>query len=118
MAQNSEHVRNIGLDILFTVLSCGLFNIYLQHRQMLALNSILKQDKYGFWGWLGFCLITCGLYHIYHEYRMSDDLRKAMGIDSETDAIVALLLSLFGLFIVTDAIQQSKINEYFGAHHL
>ncbi|MDD9940535.1 MAG: DUF4234 domain-containing protein [Myxococcales bacterium] len=110
----SEHVRNIAVDIVLTVITCGLYNLYWQAKQMTALNEILNEDKYSFLTWCALTLITCGLYHIYHEYRVSSDLAEALGRDPGSDKVIAVVLSLFGLSIVVDAIQQSQINEHFG----
>lgn len=114
----SEHIRNITKDVIFTILTCGLFNLYVQHRQMLAINALLKEEKYKFWTWFLLTLVTCGIYHIYHEYRKSSDLAAAMKDQSPNEPLVVLLLLIFGLFFVADAIQQSHINRHFGVTKL
>ena len=105
---------DIFLDILFTLLSCGLFNIWVQYRQINALNTILGEEKYSFLKWSIFSLLTCGLYHIYHEWRMSRDLAKICNKDETTEGYVAIFVSILGFSIIVDAIQQSRINEYAG----
>ena len=114
----SEHVRNIALDIVFTLLSCGLFNIYVNYVQMQAVNHMLKEQKYNFVHWILLTLITCGLYHIYHEYRKSTDIDRCMGKENSNEAILNVALTAFGLFIVADAIQQVQINRYYGSNAL
>ena len=114
----SEHVRNIALDIVITILTCGLFNIYVQYRQILALNAMLKEEKYSFPMWLLLVIVTCGLYHIYHEYRMSTDLANILRQNDSKEAIISVVLTAFGLHIVCDAIQQSHINQYYGVTRL
>jgi hypothetical protein len=111
---DSEHVRSIAANIILTLVTCGIYNIYWQYLQMQSVNELLDRDKYGFWPWLLFTLITCGIYHIYHEYRMSEDIARSTGRDPKSDGLIAVILSVFGLSIVVDAIQQSHINEYFG----
>ncbi len=117
-AQPSEHVRNIALDIILTLVTCGLFNLYVQQRQMRAVNAMLKEQKYSFLSWCLLTLITCGIYHIYHEYRMSSDIATVMSDVNPNDTILCLVISLVGLFLVTDAIQQTHINRYFGSTKL
>ncbi len=112
-----ELVRSIIMDIIFTLLTCGLYNIYVQYKQIESMNVILQSQKYDFWKWLVFTVITCGLYHIYHEYRVSDDLAKILK-ESDAFVLVTVGLSVFGLTFLVDAIQQSKINEYFGSNQL
>ena len=118
MQTQSPHVRNIALDLILTLLTCFIFNLYVQYRQCLALNDMLKQDKYSFWLWLILTIITCGFYHIYHEYRMSADLCKVLKKSGEQLTIVSVFLTFFGFSIVLDAIQQSEINSYYGHHQL
>lgn len=113
--RSSEHVRNIALDIVLTILTLGLFNLWVQHRQMVAVNHMLGTQKYSFWLWALLSLVTCGIYHIYHEYRKSDDLSRLLGRHGSNDGLVSLLLTIIGLGIVADAIQQSRINEFHGS---
>ena len=110
----SVHIRPIVWDIIWALLTFGLYNIYVQKQQMLALNDMLKQEKYSFWSWLIFSVITCGLYHIYHEYRMGSDIALCDKAANQNLPLVCLLLSLFGLTVVADAIQQFHINQFYG----
>ena len=113
-----DHVRNIAVDIILSFVTCGLYNLYWQYKQIDALNDILKQEKYSFLMWFLLTIVTCGLYHIYHEYRMSTDLAEAAGREGSNDGIIAIVLALFGLWIVVDAIQQSQINAHYGDRSL
>jgi len=107
-------VRNIGLDLVLTVLTCGLFNIYVQYKQMQALNYLLGKPKYEFVSWALLCAITCGLYHIYHEYRKSSDLAILLKDTNSLEPIITIVLTVMAFSIVADAIQQYHINRYFG----
>ncbi|MBI2519849.1 MAG: DUF4234 domain-containing protein [Bdellovibrio sp.] len=118
MNKTSPHVRSIVGDLIFTVLTFGLFNIYVQYVQIQALNDMLKQKKYSFVKWAFFTIITFGLYHIYHEYRIGRDLAILLGHPESFSPYLQVLLTCFALHVVADAIQQSEINEYFGVHSL
>jgi hypothetical protein len=114
-----EYVRSVATDIILTLITCGLWNIWVQARQMRAVNFMINKEKYKFWIWAGLTLITCGLWHIYHEFRLSQDISLAMGKGpSDISPVVHLLLSMFALSIIADALQQSEINSYFGSHEL
>lgn len=117
-ANGAEHVRNIGLDIILTIITCGLFNIYLQYRQMIAVNIMINEIKYKFIPWLLLSIITCGIYHIYHEWRKSTDIALALKKTESQEPIINVLLSIFGLSIVADAIQQAEINKFYGSNAL
>ena len=113
-----EYVRNIALDILLTLLTCGLYNFYVQYKQMEAMNALLRHEKYSFAMWAVLSIITCGLYHIYHEYRMSLDIVEKVQGTSPQLPLISLVLSAFGLWIIADAIQQVEINRHFGSSAL
>lgn len=117
-APTSEHVRNIAKDIIFTLLTCGIYNIYVQAKQINAVNAIIKEQKYSFGMWFLLTLVTCGLYHLYHEYRLSSDLVKHIEGLNENEAILTVGLAAFGMSLVADAIQQSHINKFYGAKGL
>ncbi len=108
------HVRSIVLDLVLTLFTCGLFNFYVQYRQIEAVNDMLDSRKYDFVFWILFCFITCGLYHIYHEYRKSGDVAEVLKKDRGTAGLIAVVLTLFGFWAINDAIQQAEINAFFG----
>jgi hypothetical protein len=111
---SSEHIKNIAVCIVLTLVTCGIYNLYWQYQQMLTVNELLQEDKYNFWFWLLLTLVTCGLYHVYHEYRLSEDIAKVCRPGQKNDGLISLVLSIFGLSIVVDAIQQAHINSYYG----
>jgi hypothetical protein len=113
-----EHVRNIAICIILSLVTCGIYNVYWQYQQMESVNDMLQEERYSFLRWFAFTLLTCGLYHIYHEYRLSTDIAKAIGREPGNEGLIAILLSVFGLSLVVDAIQQSQINERFGSEAL
>jgi hypothetical protein len=114
----NQHIRNIPLDIILTIITCFLYNIYVQYKQCHAINDMLKETKYSFVLWFIFTVLTCGLYHIYHEYRKSSDIAMVLKKDPGSPGLIAVLLTFFGLSFINDAIQQSDINNYYGNTNL
>ena len=113
MTDNS-FVRNIALDLVLTLITFGLFSLRVNYCQMRTLNHMLKEEKYSFLIWILLTMITFGLYHIYHEYRKSMDISKILNEPHSNEPILSVILTIFGFWIVADAIQQSRINQYFG----
>lgn len=113
-----DHIRNIATDIILTLITCGIFNLYIQHRQIQSVNEMLQEDKYSFVSWFLLTLVSCGLYHIYHEYRKSGDIAQAIGDTSSNEPLINVVLTVIGFSIVADAIQQSQINKYYGKANL
>jgi hypothetical protein len=108
---NSEHQRNVALDLVLTILLCGLWNLVVQNAHCKTMNYLLKQEKYSFWKMYIFSILTCGIYFIYHEYQKANDFMQLSGSNDNSDPILAVVLSIVGLNFVYDAILQTKINE-------
>ena len=102
--------RSIALDLILTILLCGLWNLIVQHKQIETLNYLLKEERYSFWKVYLLSLLTCGIYFIFHEYKKAEEIATITGKDSDSDPLLAVVLSFFGLSIVFDAIAQSKLN--------
>jgi len=109
---------NIALDVVLSVITCGIYWFFWQARQMRAINYLLGQERYNFWLWFFLTLITCGLYNIYYEYYMAQGIVEAQDARnyprSKDLPVLSLILTIIGLNIVTDAIQQNEINKIFG----
>jgi hypothetical protein len=102
--------RNIALDLILTILLCGLWNLIVQRKQIQTLNYLLREERYSFWKVYLLSLLTCGIYFIFHEYKKAEEIATITGKDSDSDPLLAVVLSFFGLSIVFDAIAQSKLN--------
>ena len=55
-----DPVINIGVGILLTIVTCGIYGLYWQYRQMEALNGFLGRKEYDFWMWFLLSIVTCG----------------------------------------------------------
>jgi hypothetical protein len=111
----SEHRVDIVIGIILSIVTCGLYNIYWNYRQIKAVNALLGQEKYSFWPWLLLTLITCFIYHVYFEYCQGQDIQEYMrehGHEvSPNLAVLGVILAAFGLSVVTDALYQHELNK-------
>ncbi|MBI2486358.1 MAG: DUF4234 domain-containing protein [Deltaproteobacteria bacterium] len=105
---------SIAKYVIFSIITFGIYNIYWQYKQMMFVNAAAGEEKFSFVKWLIFTIITCGIYHIYYEYVMGREiifLQEKIGITKSEDLpVISIVLSIIGLTIVTDAIQQREIN--------
>ena len=112
---SSEHHIEIAMGIILSLLTCGIYNIYWNYRQFQAMNALLGREEYQFWLWLLLSIVTCGLFHIYYEYKMGADLYswlKEHGKDANPNLpVIGLVLSCFGMMIITDAVYQHELNK-------
>ena len=115
-----EGQRNIGVGILLTLITCNIYGLYWQYKQMQILNAWLESDQFSFWKWLFLGIITCGIYVVYEEYKMGEAIntiqhRNNFFVTSNLP-IICLLLTLFGMGLVTTAIQQHHINKFYSEY--
>ena len=67
----ADGVRSIALGIIFSLLTCGIYSLYWQYKQMVTLNTWLGRTDYRFWLWFFLSILTCGIFGIYYEYKMA-----------------------------------------------
>ncbi len=112
----SAYRKSIAAGIVLTLLTCGIYNLFWQNHQIKTINFFLGREELSFWRWFFFTLLTCGLYHIYHEYLMGKyilEIQYKVGKPAPSLhlPVIALILSLVGLPLVADAIEQKELNE-------
>ena len=111
------YASNIALDIILSIITCGIYWFFWQARQMRALNYLLKEQRFSFLLWFLVSLVTCFLFSVYYEYIMAQaivEIQKKGGKAPSNDLpVLSLVLSLFGLHVIADAIQQHEINKFF-----
>lgn len=112
---SNEHRIDVAAGIIFSVITCGLYNIYWNYRQMLAMNALLGRHEFDFLKWAVLTVLSCGIYHIYYEYRMGAELQNWLTQNNrpvnQNLAIIGLVLSIFGLTVVADAVYQHELNK-------
>lgn len=108
--------RSIVKAIIFTIITCGFYGFYWMYK-LTEENHILAQEKTTASGGMAilFSLITCGIYSIYWIYKMGETMniaKEKRGMRTEPNiSIIYLVLSIFGLFIVAEALLQDGIND-------
>ena len=114
---SSSSIERISIPIylILTILTCGIFNLYWNYKQMEACNALLNREAFQFWIWLLLSIITCGLYHIYYQYKMGAAINEIQKQEEthvfENLPLLGTLLTVFGFSIVTDCIHQHEINK-------
>jgi len=115
----SEGIRSIPVEIILTLVTCGLYGLYWYYKQMETMNAWLDRDEYNFLVWLILTVVTCGIFGVYYAYKMAqgiNEVQEEEGLRVNRDlTVISLLLTLIGLGIVTMAIQQSEINKFYDA---
>ena len=107
--------RSIGVSILLTILTCGLYGLYWIVCVANDVKDLTGTEKGTSGGMvLLLSIITCNIYWLFWVYKAGqaiDDYRVSMGKSASNKSIVYLLLSFFGLDIIALALLQSDIND-------
>ncbi len=116
-----EAIRSIPIGLILTFLTCGIYDLYWNAKEMKVFNGLLSRDEFSFWLWLFLSILTCGIFHLYYEYKMGVGLveiqeKFGMRVDKNLP-LISLLLSIFGFSVVVDAIHQYEINKLYEKHH-
>ncbi len=105
---------SVAREVVLSLVTCGLWDIIWQYKQMKVVNLLLGEEEFSFGKWLVFTILTCGLYHLYHEYLMGRAIVRVQHLyglpPSESLPAISIVMALISLGIITDAIQQKEIN--------
>lgn len=107
--------RSVGLAILLSIITCGIYTIY----WMICLANDLNAASGRYSDASGgsvilLSLVTCGIYQYYHAYKCGekvDIIKTNSGIPSHGTSVTYLLLMIFGLGIIYYALAQSELNK-------
>jgi hypothetical protein len=106
--------RNIGLAIIFTILTCGLYGIYWFISITDEASSLSGDNSMS--GGMAFLLtiVTCGIYFFFWSYKIGKIMCQAQeraGMMPNDNSILYLILAFLQLSIVSCCIIQSDINN-------
>lgn len=115
--------RSIVSVILLSLLTCGIYSIYWFVVVTNEIQASLRNPD-GSVGSGGMCfllgIVTCGIYTIYWYYKQGQrvsQLRQENGLQSNDNTVLYVILSIFGLAIVADAIIQGELNAVIDASY-
>lgn len=111
--------KNIATCILLTIFTCGLYGLYWMVCLADDVNTV-SENRNGTSGGmvLLFSILTCGIYGLYWLYKSGcslEDAKRRMSLESgekEHLGLLYLILSVFGLGIVSYALMQSELNKF------
>jgi len=108
--------RNIVTSIILSFVTCGIYMIYWFVCLANDTKEVTKNEKLPSGGKaVLFSLLTCGIYTYYWFYQVGKSLSQKRvddGKSANDNAVLYLILSLFGLGIVNYCLIQSELNEY------
>lgn len=112
--------RSIGMCILLTIVTCGIYGLYWFVCITDDTNEMSGENELAGGGMaLLLTLVTCGIYGWYWAYKMGekvDIIKNRGGMPSSNSGILFVVLQLFGLGIIDYALAQDAINKYSGTN--
>lgn len=108
--------RNIAICIILSIVTCGIYGIvwFIEMTDdAVRLNEGAEYNTSGGTAFL-LTLITCGIYGFYWAYQMGKALTKAgnnKNVKIEDNAVLYLVLQIFGLGIVNYCLMQNDLNK-------
>ena len=106
--------RDVALAIILSIVTCGIYGIY----WFIVMTDDVKtvsEDTQIASGALAFVftLISCGIYGLYWAYKMGELMKIAQEknkLPVKDNAVLYVILQLFGLGIIIYALVQSDLN--------
>ncbi len=110
----------IGMGILLSVVTLGIYSLFWQNKQIEAVNAWLGRREFNFFAWLLFSILTLGIYALYHEYLMGTAINEIQAKHrhhvNRDLPLLSVVLALFGVWVGSLAIQQIEINRLYAEH--
>lgn len=99
--------RSILLGIILTILTCGIYSIvwlWMLNNEVRVANDRNPNSGVNFL----LSIVTCGIFYLVWNYKLGQEIEDAGGKD---EGVIYLLLTFFGLGIVSIALAQSQVNR-------
>lgn len=105
--------RSIATVIILSIVTCGIYFYYWMYVTMRDINTYLEIADMDSGIELLIC-IFCSPYIIYWFYKYAQRISEAQlknNLAASDDAVVCLILAIFGLSVVSVGIMQSNLNK-------
>ena len=106
--------RSVGLAIILSIITCGLYNIYWMYAMTNEVGQLSGDSSFSGGKTILLTIVTCGIYSLFWYYQLGEKIAKAQENQErlpKDDGLIFLLLGIFGLGIVSMAIAQSNVNQ-------
>ena len=106
--------RNLAVSILLTIVTCGIYGIYWFIVLSNDVGKVNNNPKISGGTALLLTIVTCGIYGYYWNYKLGKEMYSANqknGMEASDNSIIYLILSLFGLQIVSWCMIQNELNK-------
>lgn len=106
--------RNIALQIILSIVTCGIYGLYWLICMTDESNSVTDDPTASGGMTILFIILTCGIYSFYWYYKMGQKLAEGgrkYGVAISDNSILYLVLGIFGLGLISVILIQSDLNK-------
>ena len=106
--------RDLVVAIILTIVTCGIYAYYWMYKITEETNYLSGDHSMDPTLVVVFSIITCGIYMYYWMYKVGKNITIAQtrnNMVASDNAIIYLILALFGFYIVSLALMQDSINK-------
>lgn len=106
--------RSVGLAIVLTLITCGIFGIYWFVVMTTEVGKLSGDPSFTGGKHFLLTLVTCGIWSYVWSYQIGKqigDAQRQRGMPASDNSVLYLILTFFGLGIVTYALVQSDVNK-------
>ncbi|CEJ73588.1 hypothetical protein JGS6364_06961 [[Clostridium] sordellii] len=107
--------RNPIIQLLLSIVTCGIWSIVWLYKILEDTSALVPEEDLNPGLSLVLTIVTCGLYGIYLNYKIAKMLVFAgeeRNIRISDNAILYIILSVFGFGLVNYIIMQSDLNKF------
>ncbi|RIX51457.1 DUF4234 domain-containing protein [Paenibacillus nanensis] len=106
--------RNIALAIILSLITCGIYGIYWFIVMTNEVGTLSRDDSFTGGKHFLLTIVTCGIWSFIWSYQVGKHVAEAQrqrGMIVSDNSVLYLILTFFGLGIVTYALVQSDVNK-------
>lgn len=110
--------RDPAMVIVFTLITCGFYGLWWWYTVATEIKNALNRQEMNPALDIVLSIVTCGIYFIYLSYKYPQlmmEMQDRVGMGRNDISMLTLLLSVFGLQIVSAFMIQTELNKIWDA---
>lgn len=105
--------RSIALCIILSIVTCGIYAYYWMYKLNEEMGKVSGRTEMNGGLVILLSIVTCGIYLFIWEFQQGqkvDELKTKNGLASSSTNVIYLVLAIFGLSMVSMALEQNELN--------
>jgi hypothetical protein len=110
--------RQPAVMLILSIVTCGIYYLYYVYAATQDCNDFTRRQEQSPGTEVVLTIVTCGIYNLYWDYRMGKRLAEMcmmVGLPITDNAVLYLVLDLFGIGFINALLQQETMNRIWDA---